>query len=603
MQYKFILLVFYYYSIFQYCLSINFCPVSDLINTKINGYNYYPYEFLHDDEKDQKYIFYDNNYTCEAISTPSKFTCLFEYKSCPITKQNIRDSIEKSSYWLSNDYMCTFSKYLVSDEKETINIYIFGGSVTIGDQSRGCICEAQNDGRCKYFHTKYEVFNSDEDKFPHSKSYVFSYQQYTTSCKWISYFKRGINSIFSANVNIYNLAQSGTDSSWAADMISNFFPNSDSTEHNYNIPIPSEKDIILIDYSINDASSTNPNITFIGIEKLVRNLLQLSASHHNTSPTIILLELFPYPRQCDYNSGMYAKSCVDFDYSNLYSKVAKHYRLPIWSMKDLTNSNYTEKYQFHIRNYLKFWHNQAGDIHPPWMVHLLYADLLLAILRNEVSNCFSSESTNSIAIDSYTNKFQLPAPLNEESYDTCNYQFPSLIDISAYNLVTGRPIIGSYITSNESSWNIIEENKHKIGWVSLFKNETDNFNNTSILFEFDNKTISSEIMRNNLFSIKIHFLKTYENAGIVSLYFCNKPVIHGNQIDSLWKHHISQAVIHTLNLNITDYCDFNYLSYNQIQLKIHHLRIKCNSETSLKCKVRKETQKFKLLKVSGCFIH
>jgi hypothetical protein len=43
---------------------------------------------------------------------------------------------------------------------------------------------------------------------------------------------------------------------------------------------------------------------------------------------------------------------------------------------DMLNTTFTEKYQSNLRNYLKFWHNNAGDIHPPWMVHLYFADLL-----------------------------------------------------------------------------------------------------------------------------------------------------------------------------------------------------------------------------------
>ena len=165
--YKIRLIILLYYSLFLYYLNATYCPVSDLIHTKLNGFNYYPYEFLYNEEittTNKSILSNNNNYTCEAFSIPGTFNCFYDYKACPITKQNIIDATNKSnSYMLNKNYLCPISK-TITNEKETINIFVFGGSVTIGHQSSGCYCDKKLNDKCD-FHIKYEVLNKVEDRF------------------------------------------------------------------------------------------------------------------------------------------------------------------------------------------------------------------------------------------------------------------------------------------------------------------------------------------------------------------------------------------------------------------------------------------------------
>lgn len=148
-----------------------------------------------------------------------------------------------------------------------------------------------------------------------------------------------------------------------------------------------DSDIILIDHSVNDGMAYSSQIRndelSRGLESFIRRILHhtdrnlsyidsLSHSHNRGSwPTIILLEMWPYPNEdmALKNRPSPSNPSNKYDYIHIYRRIAQEYNIPIWSYRDLVwneTADSSERMRPYIE-YLRFLHNvDFGYQHPPW---------------------------------------------------------------------------------------------------------------------------------------------------------------------------------------------------------------------------------------------
>ena len=121
----------------------------------------------------------------------------------------------------------------------------------------------------------------------------------------------------------------------------------------YNITHLSASDILLIDYSYNDAAEEDG----IGIEDVIRALLSMSVA--GAEPAIIILE---------------TRKVMPYKTFRVYREVAEHYSVPLWSYREFIHqnmldnrTNYEQLLQVYtLREHPLFSLHDIGWHHPAW---------------------------------------------------------------------------------------------------------------------------------------------------------------------------------------------------------------------------------------------
>ncbi len=313
----------------------NQLKTSDIGGTILNNYPSDVYEISVFPKKTQKYI------NCPALEKKNAFTphnCSYgntEDFFCPVAFENIDSAMEISQAWLHAGHLCTIKSHLMNP-KGFSNILMFGGSVTGGRMAAGCI------------------FN---------ESYSFNHTTSPT-CSWVGHLGTYIQSISKAAVKVHNMAASGQNSLYYSQSLGN-----NLKEHEINML--TSTDLLFLDFSANDQVIPKQADIEIGLETLIRRIYALSTP--NSLPTIIILATCPHQKLHDR-------------YHQAYFKVSKYYNLPLWSIADVANSTYTRQNQAHFHAYLDY-KNTYGYPHPPWHVHLFFADVFAGILKREFEHC------------------------------------------------------------------------------------------------------------------------------------------------------------------------------------------------------------------------
>ena len=245
----------------------NLCPVSTILNSSFSGLMSYPAEIFHDnrlqskrDERTYLCNYQRQNYTCQMtpfcplISGNAKRVMKF----CPAERRNM-------------NAICKLRCLKVNENERSgkVNIIVFGGSMTWGLGSYGCCCYR------------------DPTQCPSSYSCPRAADPYDDGnryCSWASHFGRWIKNYFNNhNLLFFNLATRASTSYYTANIIGNYL-----SENNIQL---SNNDIILLDFSINDAESQSIMMIRHGVESLIRKLYYYS---NGSYPTIILLETWPH---------------------------------------------------------------------------------------------------------------------------------------------------------------------------------------------------------------------------------------------------------------------------------------------------------------------
>lgn len=184
---------------------------------------------------------------------------------------------------------------------------------------------------------------------------------------------------------------------------------------------------------------------------------------------------------------------------------------------------------------------QSGyGLHPPWYIHLMWADLIASAINNASDIC----SQNGWLSQEPAPAVETPLPpslfAGEESIHVCSgIENSVVLDIRATDSYAGNirnETIGSVTAEH---WKLLEDRPHKFGWVSEGSSDADF--DKDLTFNFDDVKFGSfNFSTAFVMQVKLHFLKTYLNAGSAEVFMCGH--LQGT-IDALWKdyefYHIS----------------------------------------------------------------
>ncbi len=260
---------------------------------------------------------------------------------CPVYQQNVIDGLAATSKRKTQTALWQLKQSL-DDPSKSVKIVVFGGSETIGGQAGGC-CHR-------------------DECYPQISMQV-------PTCAWAHYLGEWARKTYKANIVTYNLAMGGHTSVLMAEVFTSQFKNA-------NITTLTSSDLVLLDHSINDRGMQTIYAPMLerGLELFIRELYFFSTPH--SFPTIVLIELEPFSK---YGGGSH-------HYTFSYKKIASHYNLPIWSYRDAVNSVFATSTQAHFLDYIRLVKNYAGGlIHPPWFLHLFFADMIAGMLLEEIA--------------------------------------------------------------------------------------------------------------------------------------------------------------------------------------------------------------------------
>ena len=381
---------------------------------------------------------------------------------CPLAKENILLATSRSNS-IARSSLCMLKDKLMK-KGETVNVYVTGGSVTIGLMANGCCADPE----CN----------------PKNHTAV--------PCKWSLRFVDWMNAAFPAEVKLHNFAGHGLTSQIFADELSTAIARS-------GIRPFSENDLLMLDHSVNDFHSGDA--AEYGLELLIRTIYQHSVPR--SLPTIVILDAEPNPHRAPRS----------YPYYEAYDKVGKHYSIPVWSYRDSVLSSFSRVNQSQFVNYTNFRMNAAKDTHPGWPVHLFMADLYAGLLMHETQQwCNLSRKENKALYDTNLKlklrTFQeLPVAIRANANIACEKELLSL----SYDIVTEnlKPV-GSYRFEPErGGWNLTIDKAGRAGGFIATKASN---NGAKLIFTLNIAT--KDFLKGKTgFQIGIHYLRTYEHAG------------------------------------------------------------------------------------------
>lgn len=310
------------------------------------------------------------------------------HRFCPVHNENIRDAVKRKTHKGSLCYLAS----KLNNKSETVRFVIMGGSVPGGCKAKWCTRERRHD----------------EVQF---------------RCSWAYHFGMWLNRSSEANVEIVNLAR-GAKHSYASSMdyvdVMFFMKMSKFTAN----------DLIMVDFSANDAWRGHFNTVEREFEKLIRTIYSALSDKHSW-PTVVVVDTT--------SKLLYGPKPFD-SYTLGYENVTDYYKLPLWSFKDAVRSNYSQVAQKNYVEYLLFNKTQPStDVHPQWHVHLFIADLFSAVFQTEISHCTLSKSQ-------HPRPTMLPKAFSTV-VDTCDPGSISMLSMS-YDKVMNNATLGTQMIND-----------------------------------------------------------------------------------------------------------------------------------------------------------
>jgi hypothetical protein len=286
-------------------------------------------------------------------------------------------------------------------------------------------------------------------------------------------------------------------------------------------------------------------------------------------PCVVLLEFWPFSA-----SEPVQQAQSDVDYSLTYRALARHYQLPVWSLRDVVWS--LDDSQSRYANVLQFRGVMPDFPHPNWWVHFFFADLLASVTLHYERECASKpeQGMQSVPPRLYA------ADSNEDI--SC--------DPSIQPLVVARPRLNDSTGNMSYGWNILNDHG-KLGWVVESRNESA----AELAFKIDDP---NGVMDTSSTLLRIAYLRTYVNAGAAQVFICGThiPTVwpqHQLFLDALWPNYKSNRV------STSEVASFivpaEICKKASREIKIVHQRIIDNHTISVRAK-----QKFKILSVHLC---
>lgn len=379
------LLNFYFFQLLVLALvqcvqTIELCPVSSSPQYSKHGNFHYPLELFFPTLTNEPNVSCVHN--MDLIRNNS---CPLKSIGCPLIEENFRDAVSVST-WKKSTSLCTL-KTILSDKNTNSRFIFLGGSVTAGVEGVGC-CKKQD-----------------------------CFHEPCRRCSWVHQLEHWLHTSTRANVSVHNLGNPGTTSIFTGRLLSTIMMDNEMSNF-------TSSDVIIIDHSFNDNTLSLPieNIKLErGLEELIRGLLFMSKSL-NDLPHIIL-----------FVADTRVLGKPEDRYTERYQYLAKHYGIHYYSFADavLTNVSRTKQAAYH--DYLT--EVSRGDDHPPWYLHLAYADLFSGILLREMAECKSSSVAATVA------PYVLPSPVTPmDGTKACKPSSTPLVKISHKDLISNTSI-------------------------------------------------------------------------------------------------------------------------------------------------------------------
>jgi len=361
-------------------------------------------------------------------------------------------------------------------------------------------------------------------------------------------------------------------------------------------------DLVILDYGVNDACEMwdGRDIAAVssvehGLERLVRKILTLYTVD-GKQPNIVLINGMP-----SFHAG--------YQYTRVYSKVAEHYSLPLWSYNDVVMSDEMKKRSY---SYILRWRDtckECGDVHPAWYVHLFMADLYSAIIEKEFAKCPSTPKPIATAATAIT----LPPALSSEggSFHWCRNNTQSFLQVSISDVIKMGPQNGRYLPpADASQWVVSEVTKGKFGWLDEFPEHeevtTQPPRERTLTFQLrDNSHQDRKDSRKGFIGdmiLRIQFVRSAKNAGKFAIFLCGMqigPIVdtclpHFNKRQSTVEVHF--ALVKGFPYSCPFQTDKNSLP---ILLELKHISAASTGGNVDKCD-RGKTEKVRIVEVMLC---
>jgi len=508
------------------------CPASSVLNTSFSGLLSYPLNFietkvtanessrLHVCSFPEKGYEFGKSRRCFSSNAP---TSNHLGPPCPISNENIKSATDAID-WPTNPSLCKFlQRARGSNDSTPLRLIIFGGSVTAAHDIKGCCCNfALQEAGCPA-NTTAAACNVGE------------------RCRWLTYFLLFFKEyVYPRQVIVEDFSTDATSMPW---LFSFALTNPQGDAYDLNI---TDHDLIILDYSVNDGrgfqgSPKMSNILKDALESVIIELNRRSQPH--VDPAVVILEFWPFGHDEFVETYNISTSFRSMDYSWSYRAIAKHYGLPLWSYKEVVWSADLLNNQRQISSYLRFLQNY-GDMkkpiyHPPWPIHLFYADLIATMLLTHDAFCLRQSNVSSSANCSQQYK-KMPRPLFANStnmMDSLNIHCkrrrrgasPLLVDEDASQILKSIrvPFSASSPSKFSPSWRLLLDRNRKPGWISP---EIDSALNSTVV-RLEPKCVALVFPFNreppvgtNDAILRVQFLRTYKNAGVVDVYVCGQKV-------------------------------------------------------------------------------
>jgi len=552
------------------------CYASKNINPTIDGYHSYPIDLFGNNGTDNSM----KGLVCssESRSKPINICPIVPHVNCPITEDFVDIASKELSKWIRKPYLCDLKSRLFSGE--SINVLIMGGSVTTGAHTLGCMCDHSLEPKCS------------KTMLPANQC---ASQRRDKCCSWSWHFIRWLQSKTIGRINFMDFGIGGVTSSIGQELYADRLVWPDYVKTRV-------LDLVILDYGVNDACDMwdGRDIAAVssvehGLEKLVRKIINLYTVE-GKQPKIVLINGMP-----SFHAG--------YQYTRVYSRVAEHYSLPLWSYNDVVMSDAMKNRSY---SYIMRWRDtckECGDVHPAWYVHLFMADLYSAIMEKEFARC---DSTPSLPVSSTTTT--LPPSLSSEEGNLywCGNNTRSFLHVSMSDVMKMGPQIGRFLPPKDTSqWVVTEIKKGKFGWMDEFpEQEATHFERT---LTFQLRDYSNEMKNNSQqgfqgdMILRVQFLRSSKYAGKFAIYLCGVQI--GPIIDTCLPHfnkrQSTQEVQFALVKGFPTSCpksDRNSKENKPIFLELKHIPVSSVTNTGGivdKCD-RGKAEKVKVIEVLLC---
>jgi hypothetical protein len=471
--------------------------------------NVYPLDLFGETSfpSDSHSCFFQNSYLREETHS-----CSHSHYICPVKEKYIR--IAMTGFENASSQICHTFKALeeeTGEEADTngqtpppVNVFLIGGSVTGGVAVAGCtegFCSHETDAPCVQF-----------------------------DCAWPKSIMNYLRNRFEkknkkSQINLIDLAAGATTSCSLLHTLVQKLEARNATV--------SSRDILLYDYSVNDGTIYHDAKQLQQLKHCLEGVLEklVHYSQDHSPPTVILLEFYPF-KAFEINRQTGDPDC----YTKVYHDVASEFHLPIISFFDL---QWHPLFREDLKQYPKLeyimqykWAKPAVpggywvDIHPPWLVHDIYADVIAGALEGALHLCnhnhahrnHNNKSGTIIEIDVD------PWKAFRESSTGSN----NLVVINEEATVANAPFLThEEIRALPYGWKLYQDRRGKPGWIIEGNNTVERPLNQRVLtfsghYQSDSGSTTPPTPFSSLATLEVAYMQTYHHTGGFRVQVCDE---------------------------------------------------------------------------------